>query len=164
MDAVVRRFSYCLDYLRHQVTDLSDLEMVQQPDGIMNHPAWTIGHLTISCQAIGGEIGIPRWLPESWGQRFGMGSVPVCNTENYDTKNQSLLILQDAQARITQAVSDLDESQLRQPMPDQRYHEFLPTVHDAIIQILVAHTSYHVGQVAIWRRKMNLSPVERCFL
>ncbi len=73
-------------------------------------------------------------------------------------------MLQDAQSRIVDAVMALDNVHLKQPILDKRYHEFLPTVRDAIIQILVAHSSYHVGQVAIWRRKMNLAPADRCFL
>jgi hypothetical protein len=50
--------------------------MVAQPSGIVNHPAWVIGHLTYSCQELIGVIGLPAWLPDGWAERFGTGIVP----------------------------------------------------------------------------------------
>ena len=66
MKPVLHSFAYCLDFLREQVADVASADMVAQPNGIMNHPAWVIGHLTVTCQKLGGAIGgsgdVPRFL------------------------------------------------------------------------------------------------------
>ena len=69
MKPVLHSFAYGLDYLREQVADVRDADMVAQPNGIINHPAWVIGHLTHACQRLGGVIGVSEWLPGDWAKR-----------------------------------------------------------------------------------------------
>lgn len=164
MDAVLRSFEYCLDYLREQVADVSNGDMVAQPNGLANHPAWVIGHLTHSCQALGGEIDLPPWLPEWHAKRFGTGSIPLNDPAAYDSKSVLLDRLQHAQMHITAAIQNRDSVQLDQPLPDARYRTIMPTVRDAITQVLVAHAANHVGQITIWRRLMGFGPLLRPFL
>ena len=163
-ETILHNFAYSLDFVRELVADLSDDQMVLQSEHIKNHPAWVIGHLTFSCQALGGEIGLNRWLADDWGKRFGMGSVPVADTTAYESKSRSLAVLANAQSRIAEKVLALSPKQLEQPLPDENYHEDLPTTLHAISQILIAHTAYHVGQTVIWRREVGLSKIERPFL
>ena len=133
MKPVLHSFAYGLDYLREQVADVRDGDMVAQPNGIVNHPAWVIGHLTHACQLLGGVIGVSEWLPGDWAKRFGTGSVPVADASVYESKNDALSILDDAQSRITQAVEELDDNQ------------------------------NHIGQLSVWRRAMGLPPMSRSF-
>ncbi len=163
MKPVLHSFAYCLDFLREQVADVQPVDMVAQPNGIMNHPSWVIGHLAFSCQALGGEIGLSQWLPTTWGERFGTGSVPVADATRYDDKDDLLQILHDAQSRITRAVKQLSGSQLDEPLPDETYRILLPTVRHAITQVLIAHPSNHIGQLTIWRRAMGLPQMARPF-
>jgi len=163
MKPVLHSFAYCLDFLREQVEDVRPTDMVAQPNGIMNHPSWVIGHLAFSCQALGGEIGLPAWLPTAWAERFGTGSVPVADATVYDDKDESLRILHDAQSRITHAVKRLNDSQLDEPLPDEEYRVILPTVRHAVTQVLIAHPANHIGQLTIWRRAMGLPQMTRSF-
>jgi len=163
MKTVLHSFAYCLDYLRDQVADLSPDQMVAQPNGIKNHPAWVIGHLTGSCQLLGGEIGLPPWLPDDWAKRFGTGSVPTADANAYEPKAAALARLTDAQSRITAAVGRLNDSQLDQPLPDEVHRAVLPTVRHALTHVLVGHTANHVGQLILWRKAMRLTPLNRSF-
>ena len=163
MQPVLHSFAYCLDYLREQVAGVKEPDMVAQPGGIMNHPAWVIGHLTHSCQLLGGVIGLPEWLPNSWAKRFGTGSVPVADAGLYETKTEALAILDDARARITLAVERLDDSRLDEPFPDEAYRDVFPTIRHALTQVLVGHTANHIGQVSVWRRAWGLPPMGRAF-
>src|ERR1041384_3282845 len=99
MTPVLHSFAYCLDYLREQVADVAEADMVAQPNGIMNHPAWVVGHLTHACQMLGGVVGVSKWLPNDWARRFGTGSVPVADASLYGTKSEALATLTDAQSR-----------------------------------------------------------------
>lgn len=163
MTPVLHSFAYCLDYLREQVSDIADADMVAQPNGIMNHPAWTIGHLTHACQMLGGVVGLSTWLPDDWAMRFGTGSVPVADLSLYGTRSDALATLTDAQSRITQAVQQLDDARLDEPFPVESYREVFPTIRHALTQVLVGHTANHIGQVSVWRRAMGLPPMGRSF-
>jgi hypothetical protein len=163
MKPVLHSFAYCLEYLREQVAELAASDMVAQPNGIMNHPAWVIGHLTHACQLLGGVIGLPEWLPNDWAKRFGTGSVPVADQSLYETKEDALAILGEAHMRITRAVEGLDDSSLDEPFPDKSYHYVFPTIRHALTQVLVGHTANHIGQVSVWRRAMGLPSMGRSF-
>ncbi len=164
MNDVLNSFGYCLDFVYDLVGQLTDEEMVSQPAGLLNHPAWVAGHLTFSCQALSREIGMKTWLPTNWGKRYGMGSIPVADIAAYESKLELTEILRNAQARISVDVQGLTEAQLAAPLPDEKYHSVLPTVGHCVTQILVAHTAYHIGQLVVWRRKMGLPPLEKPFL
>ncbi len=163
MNPVLHSFAYCLDFVREQVADIVPAHMTAQPNGIMNHPAWVVGHLTYSCQALGGEIGMPAWLPGSFGERFGTGSIPVVDVKLYEPKEDALAMLDDAENRITTAVKGLSDFDLDRPLPDEEYRLILPTVRHAITQVLVAHPANHIGQLTIWRKAMGLPRLTRCF-
>lgn len=163
MNAVLHSFAYCLDFLREQVADVAPADMVAKPCGIMNHPAWVIGHLTHSCQLLAEVFGEPNWLPEIWGKRFGTGSVPLADASMYETKENALAMLGDAQSRITQVVERLDDARLDEPFPDVSYRAVFPTSRHAITQVLVAHAANHVGQLTVWRRAMGLPRMKRGF-
>ncbi|HWT03108.1 MAG TPA: DinB family protein [Pyrinomonadaceae bacterium] len=163
MGPVLHSFAYCLDYLRDQVEGVAAADMVAQPDGIMNHPAWVIGHLTHTCQMLGGVIGLPEWLPTDWAARYGTGGTPAADAGLYETKDDALAILRDAQVRLTEAVGQVDDDRLDEPFPDEAYLVVFPTVRHALTQVLVGHTANHVGQVSVWRRAMGLPPMGRAF-
>ena len=86
MRAVVHSFGYCLDYLRDQVKDVADVDMVAQPNGIVNHPAWVIGHLTHACQLLGGAIGLSPWLPRDWESVTAQAACPLLMPPDTDQK------------------------------------------------------------------------------
>ena len=162
--AALHSFAYTLDFLREQVADVALAGMVAQPGIITNHPAWIIGHLTFTCQMLGSAIaGLKPWLPDDWPARFGTGSIPVADATKYENKDKSLAVLRDAQSRITQAVEQLDEHRLNQPFPDESYLYVFSTIRHAITQVLVGHTSFHVGQLSVWRKAMRLPPMQRSF-
>ncbi|MEP3480249.1 MAG: DinB family protein [Fuerstiella sp.] len=166
IDSVVHSFSYNLNFLRDQVADVPEADMVAQPNGIRNHPAWVIGHLTYSCQAIGSELGLPSWLTQTWAQQFGTGSVPASTVpaDSDDCKANQLAALADAEGRIIDALLRMSDQQLDRPLPDEDFRKLLPTIRHAVTQILVAHTAYHVGQLTLWRNAMNLPVISRPFL
>lgn len=163
MKPVLHSFAYGLDFLREQVADVDDINMIAQPNGILNHPAWVIGHLTYVCQLLGSTVGVSGWLPNDWAKRFGTGSAPVADASAYESKDKALAILEDAQSRITIAVEGLHDAQLDAAFPDPSYAPVFPSIRHALTQVLVGHTSYHVGQLAMWRKAMGLPRMDRSF-
>ncbi|MGD2152741.1 MAG: DinB family protein [Gemmatimonadales bacterium] len=151
IDELIHTFDATLRFMEQSVADLSDAQMVQQPAGVPNHATWQLGHMVTSCQGMAAELGVEPWLPDDWEARFGYGSSPSSDRARYPTKQEMLAALSDAAARLGQAVRAADESVLRRPLPD----ETLPTMGHVLFQVVVAHTAYHAGQLAVWRRAIG---------
>lgn len=163
MKPVLHSFAYSLDYLREQVADVPAADMAALPAGVANHPAWVIGHLTVTLQMLGEVIGFPPWLPAHWAGRYGTGSVPVADVAQYEAKADALAMLRDAQSRIARAVELLDDPRMAEPFPDASYLDVFPTIRHFLTQVLVGHTAFHVGQISVWRKTMGLPRTARSF-
>lgn len=150
-------------YALRLVEDLSDADFCCQPPGVTNHPAWLLGHLCFSFQAIGGEIGIAPWLPEDWGQMFGTGSTPTSNVANYPSAKSLIEEFSKASERISRAIEGLNDEDLDAALPDEGYRKTLPTIGHALTHILIGHASIHVGQLTVWRAASNLPRVAEHF-
>jgi uncharacterized damage-inducible protein DinB len=157
---LIGSFDRSLAFMRGLVADLSDEEMVLQPPGAPNHAAWTLGHVSHSCQAIAGELGVAPWLPGDWETRFGYGSTPAAAADSGGSSKAELLsMLADASDRLRAVLLATDERRLKDPLPDEKTREILPTLGDALLQIVSAHTAFHAGQLAAWRRAIGRPPV-----
>jgi hypothetical protein len=151
IDELIRTFDYMLDFVTKSVADLSEEEMVQQPPTVPNHGTWTLGHLIFSCQGIAVELGADQWLPNGWESTFGYGSTPSSELSLYRNKSEMLSLLADAASRLRQMLRDADESDLNQSLPDAT----LSSMGHLLMQVVVAHTAYHAGQLAVWRRAIG---------
>ncbi|MHC4065008.1 MAG: DinB family protein [Planctomycetota bacterium] len=148
---LIHTFEATLRFMEQSVADLSGGQMVEQPAGVPNHGTWTLGHMIYSCQGIAAELGSEPWLPDDWESTFGYGSTPSSDLSRYPTKPEILAALTDAASHLRGAVRAADESVLRRPLPD----ETLPTMGHLLFQVVVAHTAFHAGQLAMWRRAIG---------
>jgi len=151
-------FERTIAYMRHSVADLSDEDMVLQPPGVPNHAAWTLGHIVYSCQAMAGELGVEPWLPDDWESQFGYGSSPAAVVSRRPSKEALLAALEDASRRLETAMLRIDETTLAEPVPDETTRGTLPTKGHALLQAVAAHTAFHAGQLAVWRRAIDRRP------
>ena len=138
--------------------------LTRQPNGVPNHPAWVMGHLTSSCQALGRELGLATWLPAQWEQQFGTGSIPTSDRSAYPSKEELLAALADGQARVSNRLADLGDAGMSTALPDKRYKTKFPTVGHAVVHILTGHAAVHVGQISVWRRAAGYRPLSDIFV
>jgi uncharacterized damage-inducible protein DinB len=156
---LVSCFDRTLTYMQELVADLSDEDMVLQPQGVPNHAAWTLGHVICSCQGIAIELGVQTWLPGEWESNFGYGSSPSSAGSQHAGKAALLAALRDASNRLRAALLATDERTLTDSLPDEGVRDILPTRGHALVQLVAAHTAYHAGQLAAWRRAIGRPPV-----
>ena len=57
LDHVVYIYGFNLTYAEMLVKDVSAEQMVEQPGGVINHPAWSLGHLV----GVGGSSWTTTW-------------------------------------------------------------------------------------------------------
>jgi uncharacterized damage-inducible protein DinB len=156
---VVGCFQRTVAFMQESVADLSDEDLVLQPPGVPNHAAWTLGHVIHSCQAIAGELGVEPWLPSEWESQFGYGSSPTAVVPQHPSKAALLAALGEASHRLRTALLRMDETALAEPLPNERVRDMLPTKGHAVLQVVAAHTAFHAGQLAAWRRAVGRQPV-----
>lgn len=155
-DAILNSMSLRIRDIRSLVADLDEEQMTAQPVPGMNHPAWTIGHVVYSFQAIGEELGIEPWLSEEWIALFGQGRALADDPKVYPNKQELLTALDDGQERIVRTLKATSDETLAGPLPDVRYREMFPTLGHAVMNCLAGHLAIHVGQLGAWRRAMRL--------
>ncbi|MDF1837643.1 MAG: DinB family protein [Planctomycetota bacterium] len=156
IDEIIASYAATLDLIRRSVSDLPNGQWVAQPTGAPNHPAWTLGHLVHSAQAIGGELGMDPWLPETWKDTFGTGSMPVPDPHAYPLGAELIAAFDSAQERVQARLRSLDPQTLAGPLPDVRYRDVFPSLGHAVLHILCAHTSCPGGPIMLWRRALGL--------
>lgn len=164
IDQTLHSYDLTLSFLRRMVADVPDELLSHQSGGAVNHPAWVIGHLVYSCQAIGGEIGLQPWLSADWPERFGTGSVASDDRSLYPSKQALLDALAEGRRKLADRLLAIGNAGLAEPLPDERFRQMFPTLGHAVLHILVSHASVHVGQVTVWRRAVGLGPINATFV
>ena len=150
-------FKFQRGYLSLLLDDVSDERMAQQTGGIVNHPAWQIGHLTMVMDNFTGMLGGKKTLDESWTQRFGPGSKPIGDRKAYPAKRDLLEAFDDRRAALTEAFKRAPAEKLNEPNPVARAAELMPTVGKMLCFIMLTHEGTHLGQLSAWRKAMGMS-------
>jgi hypothetical protein len=158
LDAVIAGIRRPNVSARRLVADLEAQEMVASPIGAPAHAAWALGHLVVSCQAIGEELDLAHWLEEPFRALFATGSHPTPDAGRYPSRDELLDRLADGEARVVAAVRALGAAGLARPLPDARYRSLLPTSAHALVYASCNHAAYHVGLLAAWRKAAGFPP------
>lgn len=137
--------------------DLTAEQMTEQPYGLINHPAWNLGHLTASTHSACGLVGIASNLPDGWAEKF-QGTPPDPDPAKNPSKEELLAEFHACHERVSEAFPKIDPDTMVQQHPDEGTRKYFPTIGDHIIYMMTAHEMDHLGQVAAWRRAMGLKP------
>ncbi len=151
-------YKFNLDRAETLVADLSDEQMVQQPQGVVNHPAWTLGHLASVAHWLAVTLGADSTLPAGWADHFPTGGTPSGNAADYPSKEEILAQLTAQHEVVAQAAAGADPAVFAQPVPNERIRSRFPTIGDLTAMLMTAHEASHLGQIAAWRRAMGLGP------
>ncbi len=152
-------YKFNLSHLEQLVHDLSGEQMVQQPNGIVSHPAWTLGHLASASNTIGKVLGLDSTFPADWGETFKTGGVPSAEASIFPSKDRILAELSAQHQRVGDAVEKADPAIFTKELPDERFRDHFPTTGDFCGYLMTAHEGNHIGQIAAWRRAMKLGSI-----
>lgn len=153
---LVFAFRFNLGHAEMLVKDLTDEQMVQQPHGVVNHPAWTLGHLASAANTVAKQFGKESTFPEGWEEKFKTGGVPSSNASTFPPKDRLLAELKTQHERAADAVTNADPAIFSKEFPDEGTRKFFPTIGDFAAYLLSAHEGNHLGQISAWRRAMGL--------
>ena len=153
---ILHVYTLNLGITKRLVSDLSDDQMCAQPHGVVNHPAWSLGHLAVAADHAGKLLGLSSDLPSGWTETFKTGGIPSADKSLFPGKDELVRVIARQHERIAKQLADVDPAALNQPNPSEKQRGHFPTVGDFVIFLMTAHEMDHLGQIAAWRRAMGL--------
>jgi len=159
IDAILRMAEDNLAYAEALVSDIEDGQMAQQPAGLRNHPAWTLGHLAVSQDFALQLLEQPSAAEPSWVRLFGSGGVPTDDRLNFPTKTELLQALRLEHEKVAAAFKGHFERRATAPNPFPPLAVRFPTVGDLVLHLMTTHEATHLGQLTAWRRVKELPQV-----
>lgn len=153
IDAILRTWARQRDYAQRLVADLSDADMVSQPvpGVVMNHPAWTFGHIGIYPPVLAAILE-GRPFEDPIHHRYGRDSRPLPDPAAYPPKAELMAAYLEGHDRLAAVLERTDPAVLAQPIPLERWKSRFPLIADAVVHLMIDHESTHLGQVSAWRR------------
>lgn len=156
---LINGFRLNLDYTFKLVEDVPDKQMTFQPIGFTNHPKFTIGHLVSATGLTEELLGEKYNIPKGWDTLFrrkgpGDPRLPEKDPEKYPHKNELLKILNQKANNVIGLIESTKESKLKEACQWKLSH-YMPSVADVLYFQCHIHHSWHIGQLAEWRRLMG---------
>src|SRR5262249_61861317 len=117
---VVFSYGFNLNAAKRLVGDLTAEQMCQQPHGVVNHPAWSLGHLASASVTLLKALGHDASLPGGWGDAFKTGGIPSSDPSGVPSKRELLSTLEALHDRVTAADKGTDSPTLAAPHAHER--------------------------------------------
>ncbi|MEQ8353139.1 MAG: DinB family protein [Leptospiraceae bacterium] len=158
IDVILIGHSKIIEYGSKLVADLSDEQMILQPEANMNHPAWILSHLNLYLPVMQ-HLMKGEEFPDPRDHTFGMKSKPETNPSLYAGRKELASEFKEGNEGAARLLQTLGEEALKQPVRLQRWQESMPISGMALGYIMLAHQGIHLGQLSAWRRAAGLPPV-----
>jgi len=158
---ILNQYDFNLLYAKKLVEDLNDDQMTIVPsNGLVNHPAFTLGHLVSGSALMAEDLGAKFEMPEDWAELFlrkgpGDPRKPDLDKSKYPAKALLTDELEHQHNKVKELLQNVDENKLNENIK-WRFNGYMPTLLDLISFMCVNHEAMHLGQLAAWRRAMSL--------
>ena len=139
------------------ITPIPPEFMAQQPPNLPNHPAWILGHLTISNNTAVQLITGVSIRPESERDLFAIGSTPQPAPSIYPDKQTLVDNYVEMHEHLVAAFNKVTHDMLAAPPAIERLQKNFPTLGLFLLHVSTAHEAYHIGQLACWRQATGLA-------
>ena len=145
------------------LANVSTEDMTRQPHGVVNHPAWTIGHLIHYHPAIlallrGEAVADPATTPNA--DLYDAGSVPVDDASLYPDQGTLLERYHSNHEQVKKLLNGIESATFDQPPGLPRWAKGFETTARTLVYLMHVHEALHIGQLMVWRRAMGWPPLE----
>ena len=143
-----------MQYAQANLADIPDDQMTTLPAGLVNHPAWILGHVILAAERTVQLLGGQSACTDEYAALFQ--EPPTEAGGNFPTKSDLLAALTDVYDRLINAFEVAGDDVLAQPLPIDEMREIFPTIGDSAVGVLTIHPALHFGQLAAWRVAMGM--------
>ena len=159
MDTVLEISDTNVMLFRRMVADVPAEQMYRQPNGVLNHAAWQIGHVSFVRAGMVQLLGETVDLPGEWAGLFAPGTTPSADASQYPSKEELLAAFERSHRRVIEAARAASADTLGQPTPIPQIRGMFPTLRHLVAGMLTTHDGMHLGQLSVWRRVQGLPRV-----
>lgn len=156
VEHLIHTYEFNLEHIKKIVADVSDEQMTLQPNGLVNHPAWTLGHLASTSDMLAKTLSLESTFPEEWKEACKTGGTPSGDAAVFASKEQLLAELSNQHARVAEAVKQAGSESFTAES-EENFRKMFPTVGDIIMYLMSAHEGTHIGQLQTWKRAAGLT-------
>lgn len=152
----------CLGYGNLLVADIPAGQFTTMPHPKMNHPAFILGHVTLTANGALEMLGRPEKAvtPDGYPALFEMGAECKAEAGLYPSKDDLVgLYVQQHEAALEALRQAPDDLFQRENPASGRFKEMFPTVGGALNFLVNCHHMSHLGQISFWRRAVGLDSV-----
>ncbi|MGO8691321.1 MAG: DinB family protein [Thermoguttaceae bacterium] len=141
-------------FLRAELGDLSDADLLVRPVPGANHIAWQLGHMIAGTDRMLTALGqkAPA-LPEGFQAGYTRETAASDDPAKFLKKAEYLALADQMKAASLAAIAATPDSVLDDPGPEAMRH-FLPTV-GRVLAALGGHWLMHASQFVVVRRKLG---------
>ncbi len=156
VDGLLQTFADHLGYLQAAVDSIPEPRMLEQPNGLINHPAWTLSHLNASLRFLLQLLDEPQAdaQPHDFA-KYGPGSIPTSDPNDYASKSELLADLARLHTTTDMAVRAKYQEYFQRESPES-IRQSAPTIGRIATYLLASHEAYHLGQLNQWRRAAGI--------
>ncbi len=158
IDHALHFFAGAQQQFEQLLADVPDERWAEQPAGIRNHPAWTVGHLCVGHNLVLSMLGGEGAAPAEWAETMDYGTMPVGDRAAYPDGSTLLDAYRQGHDALVAAVESTTAGALAAEMPIEAYRSFFPTIGHVVSYFLLTHEPTHFGQVVAWKRAAGLMP------
>lgn len=164
IESLIYQYDFNYAYALALVSDLNDSQMTIVPaKGLINHAAFTLGHLISGSALVAKKLGAAFEMKENWKDLFlrkGPGDIrePAPDKGQYPSKSELLTELHKQHEIVKSYLTSIDAEILKN-RHQWRFEVHMPYLYDYLLFMCINHEAMHLGQLAAWRRAMNLPPV-----
>ncbi len=149
-------FAASLHDLEKLLKDVPEARWAEQPAGVRNHPAWTLGHLCCGHHHTLSILGQEPACPASWLTTMDMGTSPVADPSVYPSADELWSVHRSGHQRVAKAVRSASDETLSSVFPIEAWRSFVPTIGHLVAYMLLSHEPTHHGQLVAWKRALSM--------
>lgn len=143
-----------LRYAEANLADIPEDKMTALPAGLVNHPAWIVGHIVLAAERTVQLLGGQAACTDECAALFQ--DPPTEAGGDFPAKAELLAALTDVYDRLVKAFEAAGDDLLAQTLPVEDMREVFPTIGDMAVGVLTLHPALHLGQLAAWRTAMSM--------
>ena len=156
LDHVLASYEFNLRNAHHVVAGLTPEQCVAQPAGLLNHAAWSIGHIALTSEVMAIEMGGDPAFPSEWMDRFFPGAPITGVIDDYPAMEELLAQLDAQHQRVAGLLPGLSSEQLVAMPAMELIQRRFSRLADFLTYAMIGHEAFHIGQIACTRRALGL--------